>query len=402
MADLLARLRAHPQLIVSDHSFEAVAFNLLDTIDEVLEIVTPISELHGIEIDFSVRSEIEVRLLDDRLHLKQGILDLVRNAQRRVIADDTRPKRVTLELGPAERPDWLELAVIDSGAPVPTHLAARIFEPFAQPHDSAKDGSGLGLAIAKHYFEAMGGGIDFSPTAGGPCRFVAEWPVRSDRGRPLPLAGITVATPGDDRHAGLRNMLGSLGASVEPWAKPRGQTVVALAGQIPRTAAASGTLVIEVTEPLSPSELIALLQEVSSCERQPEQRPVHRRADPRAARQIGALLSACNVIASEFGQGTAVAQLQMFLAIALDHFRGETTLMSELAGRLGLHRRTVSRHLASLGSLGTAHRRGLDLIRTAPSYDNRTKTVTLNRAGATLADRLAGCTTEADSPSSVR
>jgi signal transduction histidine kinase len=64
-------------------------------------------------------------------------------------------------------PDWVFVAVEDSGPGISAAIAPRLFEPFVtgRSRDSARPGTGLGLAIARGIVERHGGHIEAGSSA---------------------------------------------------------------------------------------------------------------------------------------------------------------------------------------------------------------------------------------------
>jgi signal transduction histidine kinase len=82
----------------------------------------------------------------------------------------------------AERGDWVEISVSDTGEGIPAQDLPNIFERFYRVDRSrarATGGSGLGLTIAKRLVEAHGGKIEAQSKLGRGSRFSFTIPVLS-------------------------------------------------------------------------------------------------------------------------------------------------------------------------------------------------------------------------------
>lgn len=93
-------------------------------------------------------------LWGDPLLLEQAVVNVLQNAL------DATPPGGTIELstvaGVTEGRDRVSLRVTDSGAGVPRHQLARLFQPF---YTTKSQGTGLGLCLARKYVRAHGGDL---------------------------------------------------------------------------------------------------------------------------------------------------------------------------------------------------------------------------------------------------
>ena len=103
-----------------------------------------------------------LRIEVDPIQIEQVILNLVQNGLE-VMASNNGTERV-LAIGTRRLSgDTVEVSVRDTGAGVPTDIAARLFEPF---FSTKPDGLGLGLSISRTIVEAHGGRLWATPTPG--------------------------------------------------------------------------------------------------------------------------------------------------------------------------------------------------------------------------------------------
>lgn len=104
-------------------------------------------------------------LLVDPIQVEQAMLNLVRNAIEAIVHSDPERREVELRAAPAPgRPDYLEVAVRDSGPGVPPEIAEKLFTPFTTTKDA---GIGLGLSIVRSIVESHGGRIWLAPAGPG-------------------------------------------------------------------------------------------------------------------------------------------------------------------------------------------------------------------------------------------
>jgi signal transduction histidine kinase len=111
----------------------------------------------------------------DRARIDQIVTNLVSNAVK--YAGES-PIDVSL----AERDEWVELKVADSGDGIPAAEQERIFKRFEQCHnESRRDGLGLGLWIVREMVEAMDGSIDVESEEGRGATFSVRLPKKPSR-----------------------------------------------------------------------------------------------------------------------------------------------------------------------------------------------------------------------------
>jgi signal transduction histidine kinase len=109
----------------------------------------------------------------DKSKVEQILLNLLSNAVK-----FTASGSVTLSCA-LERPDFLTIAVRDTGLGIPPDQLARIFEPFVQVGRSltnSGEGTGLGLAISRDLARAMGGEITVESAMDGGSKFTLSLP----------------------------------------------------------------------------------------------------------------------------------------------------------------------------------------------------------------------------------
>ncbi len=134
-----------------------------------------------------------VRLLADRVKLKQILLNLIGNAIK--FTGPGGEIRVSVERGTGARPTVV-FTVSDDGIGIPEDQIEAIFESFHQvdgSHTRAFGGAGLGLAICRQFTELHGGRITVTSRLHEGSRFRVELPVDQEVG--LPLHGRTSRPP---------------------------------------------------------------------------------------------------------------------------------------------------------------------------------------------------------------
>jgi signal transduction histidine kinase len=145
----------------SDPKLETVSAEAV--IREVQGLMSPDLESRGVHL--VVQSNPKLLLRADSAHLKQVIINLVRNAAEAIdgagtITLRTRAGRARLGRGETEA---VILEVADSGRGIPPDVERRLFDPFFTTKES---GSGLGLSIAARIVEKHGGVLQYRTQLG--------------------------------------------------------------------------------------------------------------------------------------------------------------------------------------------------------------------------------------------
>ncbi|QIG43674.1 sensor histidine kinase KdpD [Nocardioides anomalus] len=134
------------------------------SLDEVL----PLAVAGHPGVDLEVEEPAPLVSTDAGL-LGRVVANLVGNAVRHA---GGAPVRVLAH----ERPDSVEVMVVDRGVGVPPEDRDRMFEPFQRLGDGTPGGLGLGLAVARGLTEALGGTLTPEETPGGGLTMVLSLP----------------------------------------------------------------------------------------------------------------------------------------------------------------------------------------------------------------------------------
>jgi CheY-like chemotaxis protein len=156
----LARLEAgqrdlHPQRVP-----------LRPLIEETADMLEPQARAKGLVLAKEIAPDLPNAAVLDREKVTRVLINLLSNAVK-----FTQKGRVVLRVA-----SWQESIVFeveDTGAGVPAHLVATVFEPFRQIRTGdgeAPRGSGLGLTISKELVELMGGDLLFDSREGSGTR----------------------------------------------------------------------------------------------------------------------------------------------------------------------------------------------------------------------------------------
>lgn len=145
----------------ADPKLETIAADAV--IREVQGLMSPDLESRGLQL--VVESSPELLIRADSGHLKQVLVNLVRNAAEAIDGAGT----VTLRTRAARAPfggrdtDAVVLEVIDTGKGIPPEVEKRLFDPFFSTKET---GTGLGLPIAARIIEKHGGMLQYQTWPG--------------------------------------------------------------------------------------------------------------------------------------------------------------------------------------------------------------------------------------------
>lgn len=148
-------------------TLDPVRFDLFNTINEVTDLLSLITQEKGIELLVDLAPDLDRFVIGDPVRLRQIILNLTTNA----IKFTERGYVIIRASGRATANQQVHLSfeVEDSGIGIPESKLDHIFESFAQAEESTTrkfGGTGLGLAICKKLSNIMGGSINVTSTIG--------------------------------------------------------------------------------------------------------------------------------------------------------------------------------------------------------------------------------------------
>jgi signal transduction histidine kinase len=145
----------------SDPKLETIAAETL--LREVQGLMSPNLESREVQLVLEVGPELFIRA--DSAHLKQVVINLVRNAAEATDGAGTvtlRTRGARAPLGGHEA-DAVILEVIDNGKGIPPEVEKRLFDPFFSTKET---GTGLGLPIAARIVEKHGGMLQYQTRPG--------------------------------------------------------------------------------------------------------------------------------------------------------------------------------------------------------------------------------------------
>ena len=164
--------------------------------EATLETVRHQADRKGLALGLVVRGD-PGPVPADPDRLQQVIGNLLTNAIK------FTPERGRVEVRVEARPDWVEIAVTDTGEGITPEMLPHVFERLRQGTALArsKGGLGLGLAIVRHIVELHSGRVDAaSEGAGQGSTFTVRLPLLTGRAAPAVAAPSGAATDGPRLH----------------------------------------------------------------------------------------------------------------------------------------------------------------------------------------------------------
>ncbi|WP_224983925.1 response regulator [Geomonas agri] len=146
---------------------EETAFNLQDTVADVVELLAETAHRKGLEIVALVESDVPPVLVGDQVRVHQILMNLVGNAVKFTERGEVVIRGTLVEERGEEVVVRIEVA--DTGIGISPEVKERIFEGFSQADNSTTrkyGGTGLGLTIARQLVELMGGEIGLESKLG--------------------------------------------------------------------------------------------------------------------------------------------------------------------------------------------------------------------------------------------
>ena len=194
-----------------------VAFNLVDILEDVIDLLAPIAYEKNIELLYKIDPEINHHIQADPERIRQILLNLIGNA---VKFTDKGYVLLRVSRGELEhRPFSIRFTISDTGIGMNRETRQKLFSAFTQGDTSITrkfGGTGLGLVISRKLALLMHGEIGFDSTENEGSTFWFEVPVEIDQDfvtpQPEPLAGKRIALI--EEHAMCRDALRCM---LEQW-----------------------------------------------------------------------------------------------------------------------------------------------------------------------------------------
>jgi len=162
----------------SEPKLETIAADKI--LREVGGLMCPSLEERRVQLIVESKPELLMRV--DSGHIKQVLINLIRNAGGAIEGPGTvllRGRSERARLGGHEV-EAVILEVVDTGKGIPPEAEKRLFDPFFSTKDT---GTGLGLAIAARIVEKHGGGMQYRTHPGHGTTFGVVLPRVPDQSR---------------------------------------------------------------------------------------------------------------------------------------------------------------------------------------------------------------------------
>ncbi len=160
-------------------------FDLHDTLEECITILSPQAEERGIRMSLEANSLQHNKLIGNALHLKQILMNVIENALKY-----NRPKGKVFvqvqETACQDKTAKYRFVIEDTGIGIGEEFKKHIFEPFTQEHQGARthyNGAGLGMSIVKKLVDQMKGTITLDSQLGKGSTVQITLPIQIDETR---------------------------------------------------------------------------------------------------------------------------------------------------------------------------------------------------------------------------
>ena len=180
LLDLLNNVLDFSRMEAGDIPLDLAPFDTYELVQDVAELLAPRAHAAGLDIAGVAHPDLAPRMIGDAGRLRQVLFNLAGNAIK-----FTETGSVLIEARPGVGGEGIALIVRDTGAGIPEHAKAHLFDAFSQVSaaDARRDGGvGLGLAIVARLVEAMKGKVHLHSAFGHGAMFVVDVPLEKAPG----------------------------------------------------------------------------------------------------------------------------------------------------------------------------------------------------------------------------
>ncbi len=159
------------------------SFDLHQTINEVLAVLSPNAEYHNLDFIVYIDPELPVYIIGDSQRIRQILFNLVGNAIKFTDQGEVSLNITRIADQFSDQQVSLRFDIIDTGIGISKELQQKIFDSFTQADSTSPHrfgGTGLGTTISKQLVEFMGGeiGLSSEPGKGSHFWFTLTLPVK--------------------------------------------------------------------------------------------------------------------------------------------------------------------------------------------------------------------------------
>jgi two-component system sensor kinase FixL len=169
--NIIRRLRAFVEKRGPNRSEEDIAH----TVDEAIRL----GQINAVERGIKLRVNVEhglPKVWIDRIQIQQVLINLMKNAAEAMEYSPLRELTVTISQAV---PNFVDIAVADTGPGISAEMAEKLFQPFVT---TKAHGMGMGLSICRGIIESHGGRLRLEPNPGGGAVFRFNVPVAKEAG----------------------------------------------------------------------------------------------------------------------------------------------------------------------------------------------------------------------------
>jgi signal transduction histidine kinase/CheY-like chemotaxis protein/ligand-binding sensor domain-containing protein/HPt (histidine-containing phosphotransfer) domain-containing protein len=187
-------------------TFEKVNFDLLATVEDVVELFAEKAFSKQIEIIARFDPQMPTQFRGDPVRLRQVLSNLISNAVKFTERGEVVVRASVAS--DAETQAVIRISVCDTGIGIAPAAQQRLFQPFSQADESTTrvyGGTGLGLAICRQLVELMGGqiGVESLPGQGSTFWFTLRLEKQTEaafgaNGRAAALSGVRLLIADDN------------------------------------------------------------------------------------------------------------------------------------------------------------------------------------------------------------